>query len=100
MTRGSRVKVGNGWDGIVSELLASIAEIVGGDPEPLIEEVASKNGLLKVSLRHVPEAHQRAIADAIDRAGSHALCTCEQCGAFGRVVLRNRRRRVACPEHE
>lgn len=98
------VRVGDGWAGIVGELLDAIGMIsaANGDAwrELRVEEIRSANGMLDVHLRHVPDGCREAIDDAVLRAQGHALCTCERCGAPGRVVGRYRRMWVACPRHD
>jgi hypothetical protein len=93
----------DGWSGIIAELTAEIARIVGGPegaPELRVVEVKEKLGGLRYYIWHVPEKHALAVAEAKQRAEDRSFETCEVCGKPGKLVRSDGYWHTACLEHE
>jgi hypothetical protein len=93
----------DGWFDIITELTEEIARIVGGPertPDLRVVDVKEKFGGLRYYVRHVPDKHALAIAEAKQRAEERSFETCEVCGRPGRLVQSDGYWHTACPEHE
>lgn len=71
-----------------------------GVPDLRVVDVKEKFGGLRYYVRHVPDRHALAIAEAKQRAEERSFQTCEVCGEPGRLVLSSGYWHTACPEHE
>jgi len=105
-TRGVRYRPGypavsDGWRDIVETAVARIAAASIGHAVE-IEQVKEKYGSLRIywiAPHGVPPGVSSAIDEATALAEARSECTCETCGAAGRLYTTGSWDTTSCPEH-
>jgi hypothetical protein len=97
-------KVGDGWRDLVETAIERIANAVAGSPRGLVRigQIKEKYATLRVYLDSQIGLSEPA-SDAIDRAiclaTARSACTCERCGAEGRLYKYGRTFVTSCDVH-
>jgi len=94
---------GSGWDVIVTKAVDRIAGIVGWRPGARveIERIDEKYGTLRIdfSAFGMTRRQRRLVEAAVSLAEERSACTCETCGALGRVRFSGMSYEASCDEH-
>jgi hypothetical protein len=95
--------VGDGWQDLLERLVSFIAAAVSGAEVGWVRivEIQKKFGTLRFYWLGADLSHQIecAIQDAVALAEGRSACTCEICGAEGRLYSRRGWLATACAEH-
>jgi hypothetical protein len=96
--------VGDGWRELVETAISRIAIAVAAVPGGSLKigQIKEKFGTLRLYLdkrEGLPEATCAAIDEAICLAEARSACTCETCGAEGRLYDKGGYMFTACDEH-
>lgn len=93
-------RCGDGWRGLVERACARIeSAIVGGDTF-VARQICQRLGTLRFYWSgELGTSSQSLIADAISRAEACSHCTCEECGAPGRLYRADRFLVTRCIVH-
>jgi hypothetical protein len=87
--RGGALAVGSGWRELIEKAVERIAVVAAGAPgdEITITQIKEKFGGLRIyfNAKRLPDDTLARIREAIDLAEARADCTCETCGAQGRL---------------
>jgi len=82
-------EVGNGWRDLVETAVSRIAAAVAADPigSASVDQIKGKFGSLRLyyQTRDLQPATALTIGEAVDLAEARSACTCEECGAEGRL---------------
>ena len=98
------LSVADGWQDLLDRALARIAAAVVGEPADSgirIVQIKEKYGTLRLyydSRKLSAEALGKA-QEAVDLAEARSACTCEECGAEGRLYDRGGWYLTRCPDH-
>jgi hypothetical protein len=95
---------GDGWRDLVETAIGRIATAVAAAPSGSLKigQIKQKFGTLRLYLdsrRGLPEATCATIEEAICLAEARSACTCETCGAGGRLYAKNGWLLTACEQH-
>lgn len=96
--------VGDGWRDLLDRALARIAAAVVREPaesEIRIVEIKEKFGALRLyfNSRKLSAKALAKVREAIDLAEARSACTCEECGAQGRLHDRGGWLLTRCADH-
>jgi hypothetical protein len=96
--------VGDGWRDLLDRALARIAAAVareGGESEIKIAQIKEKYGTLRLYFdgSKLTDKALAKVHEAIDLAEARSACTCEECGAEGRLYDRGGWYLTRCPDH-
>lgn len=97
-------EVGDGWQDLIERAVARIATAVAGGPAGSIVrivQIKEKYGTLRLyyEARKLPTKILAAVREAIDLAEARSACTCEECGAEGRLYDRGGWYLTRCANH-
>jgi len=96
-------EVDDGWRELLEVAASRIAAALAADPSGslTISQIKSKYGTLRLyyDVRGRPET-EAAIAEAVDLAEARSACTCETCGAEGRLFDDGGWFVTACDAHQ
>jgi hypothetical protein len=95
---------GDGWRDLVETAVGRIATAVAAAPSGSvgIDQIKEKFGALRLywhGRNNLPEETCAAVEEAIYLAEARSACTCETCGAEGRLFKHGGRLLTACDEH-
>jgi len=98
--RGGFPTVGDGWCDLLERCLSRI-ELSRGRGQVQIVQIKEKFGTLRVYWggEKLSDAAIARIEEAIELAEMRSACTCEECGAEGRLYNRGGWYLTRCPEH-
>jgi hypothetical protein len=104
VTRPGHPMVGDGWRDLVETAIGRIATAVAAAPSGSvgISQIKEKFGALRLywhGRNNLPEATCAAVEEAIYLAEARSACTCETCGAEGRLYNKSGYLFTACEEH-
>ena len=96
--------VGDGWQDLIERAVARVAAAVAGGPAGSgvgIVQIKEKFGTLRLyyHARKLPTKIFARVREAIDLAEARSACTCEECGAEGRLYKRNGWYLTRCVDH-
>jgi hypothetical protein len=96
-------EVGDGWRELVETAVSRIATAMAAAPEGSLHvvQIKEKFGTLRL-YRHANKLSrtvEKAINQAVDLAEARSACTCEVCGAEGRLYQSNGWYKTVCAEH-
>jgi hypothetical protein len=95
--------VGDGWRDLVERAVGRIADVIAAAPSARVNlvELKEKYATLRMywSGAGLTKAAENAIADAVALAEARSACTCETCGAAGRLYRVGHQLLIACDEH-
>lgn len=98
-----RPSVGDGWQDLIERACAKIQTVVDAAPEASvrIDTIKQKFGGLRLywSGHHVPDEINHAIEEAVALAEARSVCSCETCGAPGRLFKNKGWLATACDLH-
>jgi hypothetical protein len=97
-------EVGDGWRSLVETAIGRIATAIAAAPNSSLRigQIKEKFGGLRLYLHGdvgLSDTIVAAIDEAIKLAEARSACTCETCGAEGRLFKRGGRLLTACDEH-
>jgi hypothetical protein len=97
----ARPEVDSGWADLVERAVERIAKASKSGQSPVrIVQVKEKYGTLRVYTDRIDDiATAAAVDEAIALASARSACTCEVCGAEGRLHERGDVFATACDEH-
>lgn len=82
-------QVGDGWRDLVETAIGRVAAALAADPNGsvAVNQIKEKFGTLRLYYqpRDLQPATSAAIKEAVDLAEARSACTCEECGAEGRL---------------
>jgi hypothetical protein len=89
-----------GWFDLLDRACRRIADVLTPHDKFVIDQVKEKMGGLRIYWSGQLDAGARAaVEEAIDLAEARADCTCERCGAEGRLRVSDHWFATACDEH-
>jgi hypothetical protein len=96
--------VGDGWRDLVETAIGRIATGVAAAPGGSVKigQIKEKFATLRIYLdrrRALSDQTNAAIDEAIELAEARSACTCETCGAEGRLYAKNGWLLTACEQH-
>jgi hypothetical protein len=95
--------VGDGWRELVETAVERIAAAVSAAPDCLkIVQIKEKYATIRIYWSAGPgltDAMRDGVEEAIELAEARSACTCETCGAEGRLYSRGGWLATACAEH-
>jgi hypothetical protein len=96
--------VGDGWRELVETAVGRIALAVSQAPCPVVKIVQIKEKVATLRIhwragRTLPQSVHDAVQTAVDLAEARSACTCETCGAPGRLFDDGGRYATACDAH-
>src|ERR1700730_14384076 len=96
--------VGDGWRDLVETAVGRIADAVAAAPSGslAIVQIKEKFATLRIytsSCTALPDGIRAKVEEAIALAEARSACTCETCGAEGRLFKRGGVYLTACDEH-
>jgi hypothetical protein len=99
---GSRgyAECGDGWHDLLERCCVRIEAALADGDLFTAEQIKSKYGTLRFYWGgSLSDAAKARVEEAIDLAEARSACTCEICGAAGRLYERGDWLATACPEH-
>jgi hypothetical protein len=96
--------VGDGWQDLLERALARIAAAVahdGAKASVRISQIKEKFGTLRLYFdsRSLSKKALASVDEAVELAEARSACTCEECGAEGRLYDRGGWYLTRCPRH-
>jgi hypothetical protein len=95
--------VGDGWRALVEKAIERIAAVVASAPgaKVTITQIKEKFGGLRIYFdpKGLPNEKLAQVREAIELAEARADCTCEACGAEGRLYLDDGCYLTRCERH-
>ncbi len=95
--------VGDGWRDLIETALRRIAEAMAASPSRslVVRGITERFGTLRIraDLTALPNDVRAAVEEAIALAEARSACTCELCGAEGRLFNRDGWLSTLCGEH-
>jgi hypothetical protein len=89
-----------GWRDLLDRACVRIEAALAGGDTFTAEEIKEKYGTLRFYWRgRLPSEAEARVEEAIDLAKARSACTCEICGAEGRLYSRGGWLATACREH-
>jgi hypothetical protein len=91
---------GDGWHDLLRRCCVRIEAALTDGDRFVVEDIKSKYGTLRFYWGgRLSDAAKVQIEEAIELAEARSACTCETCGAPGRLYERGDWLATACPEH-
>jgi hypothetical protein len=91
---------GEGWRDLLDRACVRIEAALAGGGTFTAQQIKEKYGTLRFYWSgRLPGAAEAKVEEAIDLAEARSACTCEICGAEGRLYSRGGWLATACPEH-
>ena len=102
--RPGRPEVGDGWRDLVETAIGRIATAVAAAPTGSvgIDQIKEKFGTLRLywhGCNNLTETTCAAVGEAVHLAEARSACTCETCGAEGRLYKSGGWLLTACEQH-
>jgi hypothetical protein len=95
--------VGDGWRELVETAVGRIADAIAAAPDSLrVTQIKEKFASIRIYWWPGPgftDAMRDRVEEAVDLAEARSACTCEQCGAEGRLFKHGGWYLTACDEH-
>jgi hypothetical protein len=104
VSRPGSPEVGDGWRDVVETAIERIAAAVAASPAGLVQigQIKEKYASLRIYLDRnigLSEPASDAVEEALCLATARSACTCETCGAEGRLYKLGGTFMTACDEH-
>jgi hypothetical protein len=91
---------GGGWRDLLERCCVRIEAALAEGDRFTAEDIKSKYGTLRFYFGgHLSDGAKDRVEEAIELAEARSACTCETCGAPGRLYERGDWLATACPEH-
>jgi hypothetical protein len=91
---------GEGWRAIIERLCGQIQCSLGPGDRVVVDRVRQKLGVLRVDWSgEASEAAAQAVMEAVNLATAASACTCEMCGAEGRLYRNRGWLATRCADH-